>query len=292
MNQSRLQIAKSDIVTHFDKGPRILKITDIAQTLSEQRLFWRLAQRTTTQAFIRFLIQSTKLTRLDFPFPYRKEHRYTWGDVPLLEVLLTLKKDAYFSHYTAMRMHGLTEQIPKTIYLNHEQRPQPQTSQLEQGRIDAAFSRRPRISQNAIDFNETRICLINGMHTGQLGVIDERVNYDSSDTVNVRLTNLERTLIDITVRPVYSGGVFEVRKAFQNAKEKVSVNALAALLQKLKYVYPYHQAIGFYLEHTGYKEHEYELLSRFPIEYDFHLAHEMKETEYNKKWRLYIPKGF
>ena len=64
----------------------------------------------------------------------------------------------------------------------------------------------------------------------------------------LRFTNLERTLIDAAVRPVYAGGVFEVRKAYQLAKEKVSVNRLAALLQKLNYIYPYHQAIGFYLE--------------------------------------------
>ena len=62
----------------------------------------------------------------------------------------------------------------------------------------------------------------------------------------LRFTNLERTLIDATVRPVYAGGVFEVRKAYELAKEKVSVNRLAALLQKLDYTYPYHQAIGFY----------------------------------------------
>ena len=36
----------------------------------------------------------------------------------------------------------------------------------------------------------------------------------------IRLTNIERTLIDIAVRPVYSGGVFEVLKAYRLAKDK------------------------------------------------------------------------
>ena len=293
MNKTRIQIAKPDIVAYLDAhNNHILKLTEIAAILSKQRAFWRLAQRTNTQQFIKFMSDNGSLKRLDFPFPYRAEIRYIWGDVPLLEVLLTLKKDAYFSHYTAVRMHGLTEQVPKTIYLNHEQRPQPQNPHLEQGRIAAAFSRRPRVSQNSIDFDDVRICLVNGMYANQLGVANEQVSYNGDTKVNVRLTNIERTLIDITVRPIYSGGVFEVLKAFRLAKDQVSVNGLAAMLQKLKYVYPYHQAIGYYLERAGYKPSLLDLLRRFPMDYDFYLANQLGDTEYNKDWRLYIPRGF
>ena len=293
MNKSRAEISKKDIVSFFDKtNQRIFKLGDLAAILAQNRDFWRLSQTFTTQDFIRFLIQKTKLKRLDFPFPYRSETRYTWGDVSLLSVLLNLKKDAYFTHYTAVRMHGLTEQIPKIIYLNHEQPPRPQSYELEQGRINAAFARSPRMSQNTIEYEDISICIINGMYTGQLGVIEQEVSYDSTIRSNVRLTNVERTLIDITVRPAYSGGVFEVLKAFKLAREQVSVNRLAAMLQKLRYVYPYHQAIGFYLERAGYKSSSVDLLRRFPMEFDFYLAHQMGQTEYIKEWRLYIPKGF
>jgi hypothetical protein len=293
MKKTRIQIAKPDIVDYLDsQTSHILKLKEIAAILSRERAFWRLAQRTNTQEFIRFLIDNGKLKKLDFPFPYRPETRYVWGDIPLLEVLLTLKKDSYFSHYTAVRMHGLTEQVPKTIYLNHEQRPQPQNPHLEQGRIAAAFSRRPRASQNVIELGNVRICMVNGMYTNQLGVVKDKVSYDGESKVNVRLTNLERTLIDITVRPVYSGGVFEVQKAYRLAKDQVSVNALTAMLRKLKFVYPYHQAIGFYLERAGYKSSLVDLLRSHPKDYDFYLAHEMGETEYVKDWRLFIPKGF
>jgi predicted transcriptional regulator of viral defense system len=293
MKKTRIQIAKPDIIKYLDKlASHVLKLTEIAAILSQERAGWRLTQRTTTQQFITFLIEQSELKQLDFPFPYRSECRYVWGDVPLLEVLLTLKTNAYFSHYTAIRMHGLTEQVPKTIYLNHEQRPQPQNPHLEQGRIAAAFSRKPRMSQNSIDFDGVRICMVNGMFTNQLGVANEKVSYDSEKKLNVRVTNVERTLIDIAVRPAYSGGVFEVQKAFLLAKDNVSVNALAAMLQRLKYVYPYHQAIGYYLERAGYRDSLLELLRRFPMDYDFYLAHEMGETEYVKEWKLYIPKGF
>ena len=294
MSKTRLQIAKPDIVEHFEKEtPKVLKLTDIKAILSEKRAFWRLAQRTTTQPFIEFLTEHSKLKRLDFPFPYRTEIRYVWGDVPLLEVLLTTKPNCYFSHYTAVRMHGLTEQVPKTIYLNHEQHLKSQsTGGLEQGRIDAAFSRRPRVSNNQITFENVNICLVNGKNTNQLGVITETVQYDSETPIRVRLTNLERTLIDITVRPIYAGGISEVQKAFLLAKDQVSINTLAAMLPKIGHTYPYHQAIGFYLERAGYKSRSLDLLRRFPMNYDFYLANEMGETDYIKDWRLHVPKGF
>ena len=72
----------------------------------------------------------------------------------------------------------------------------------------------------------------------------------------------------------------------------VSVKKLAAYLRKLHYVYPYHQAIGFYMERAGYDERLLKLLEDFPIEYDFYLQHAMRSPVLNNRWRLYVPKGF
>jgi len=57
MKNTRIQIAKPDIIKHFDEEmPRVLNQKDIAAALSKQRAFWRLAQRTNTQNFIQFLV--------------------------------------------------------------------------------------------------------------------------------------------------------------------------------------------------------------------------------------------
>jgi len=291
--RSRIQIAKQDIFQCLASQPSpVFKLSDLKKILSEQRSDWRLAQRTTTQEFIEFLEKQGKLTTFYFPFPHRAETRYVWGSVPLLEVLLTLKPNCYYSHYTAVRMHGLTEQLPKTIYLNHEQHLKSQsTGGLAQERIDMAFRRKARESNNVIDFEDIKIYLINGKNTDRLGVVTESATYDSDAPVTVSVTNLERTLIDITVRPAYAGGVFEVLKAFRLAKDQVSVNALAAMLQKIGHTYPYHQAIGFYLERAGCRPSQLDLIRRFPMNFDFYLANNMGEVDYVKAWRLYIPKG-
>lgn len=295
MNRSRIQIAKPDIVSHFDGlSSPILKLKEIRAILSNQRAFWRLAKNTTAEKFIEFLEKHSKLKSFEFSFPQRTEKCYVWGDVPLLIIFLALKKNLYFSHYTAMRMQGLTEQSPTSIYITDERRSVHQHAheKLEQADIDQAFKQAPKISHNWIEHAEKKIYLLNGSDTEHLGVIAKRVNDEEGMEVSVRVTNLERTLIDITVRPVYAGGIFEVAKAFELAKNEVSINKLVAMLRKRNFTYPYHQAIGYYLERAAYKSSQIDLIRRIPIEYDFHLMHEMSETRYVRDWRLFVPNWF
>jgi predicted transcriptional regulator of viral defense system len=236
-------------------------------------------------------METGQLAEVVFPFPppYKREVRYAWGKVSLYEVMQTIKPGCYFSHYTAVKFHGLTEQLPKTTYLTIEQSVASiSKGEMNQAAIDRAFNGAPRTSTNIAESKDFRICVVAGRNTGNLGVIEQVVVPDAGP---LRLTNLERTLIDITVRPVYAGGVFEVAKAFELAKDKLSVNALTAMLKKLKYTYPYHQAIGFYLERAGYKSNLIDLLRKLPMDFDFYLTHQMGTTEYVKAWRLHIPKG-
>lgn len=293
MNRTRFQIATPDIIRYFDELPtRIHRLSDIAEHLRQQREFWRLTLDMSTRKFIKELIEMGHLAETIFPFPspYKREVRYAWGNVSLYEVMQSIKPDCYFSHYTAAKFHGLTEQLPKTTYLTVEQfNKSISNGEMTQGSIDRAFQGKPRVSSNIADSKDFRVCIVQGKNTGRLGVVEQTVIPDAQP---LQLTNLERTLIDITVRPVYSGGVFEVAKAFELAKDKLSVNALAAMLKNLKYTYPYHQAIGYYLERAGYKSSLVDLLRNQPIKFDFYLTHKMGATDYVQSWRLYIPKGF
>ena len=289
--QTRLQIAKPDILTLFQESPsRIYSRRGIGEILSKNRNFWRLAQATTVDDFIAFMVERTQLGAVKLDFPNRPINRYVWGEVAALDLAQSLDTDGYFTHYTAIHLHGLTEQIPKTIYFNIEQRATGGGGQLSQAGINRAFKGKCRVSNNVAGYRDQRICLVNGQNTQQLGVVDLQTSGGS----RVRVSGIERTLIDAVVRPVYAGGVFEVASAFEMARDRdqLSVNRLVATLRKLNYTYPYHQAIGFYLEHGGYRPAQLELLRRFPMEFDFYLAHQMKETDYNEKWRLFIPQGF
>ncbi len=298
---TRLQLARAEILKSFEsRETRVYRQRELERILAENRERWRLAQSMAFGEFLEYLIKSRKLRRMEFGFPQRKEVRYCWGGVPLEAVLLTLKPGCHFSHFTAVQMHDLTEQDPRTVYINHEQRPKPASAAgLSQDRIDLAFRRNPRMTKNVANVKGMarqglRVCLLNGKHTGYLGVEERKtVLPEEGGKVVLRLTDIERTLIDIAVRPFYSGGVAEVRKAYERAAGRVSVNRLAGLLRKLGHVYPYHQAIGFYLEAAGVYDRSAVELFRdgFEYEFDFYLAYGMEETEYVPEWRIYVPKG-
>jgi hypothetical protein len=107
----------------------------------------------------------------------------------------------------------------------------------------------------------------------------------------LRVTLPERTLIDIVVRPSYAGGVVEVLSAFKAARSVISVNSLVQALRQLGYVYPYHQAIGFYMDRAGYDPKQVERLRELGTPFNFYLAHDIRDREFVPGWRLFVPRG-
>lgn len=287
---TRIQIAKPDIVDYFNNLPKsIFDQSEINTILEQKRAFWRLAQSMTRNKFVEFLTKNSGLKVVRFNFPHRRIIKYVWGEAPLYELVLSLKPNCYLTHYTAMYYHQLTDQVPKIINVNAEQKAKPRyPSTLEQERIDYAFKKPTRLSNNIVEYEGYKIRLLNGVHTKNIGVVE----LPGPEGETLRITEIERTLIDIAVRPEYSGGVFEVLQAYRRASDKVSVNRLAALLKSIDYVYPYHQVIGFYLEMAGtYKKSQIALLRKFEVKHDFYLMHQIKEPEYSQQWRLFYPKG-
>jgi len=289
--QSRLQIAKPDIIKAFEEaGRRVFWQSDISHILDRNRAFWRLAQNTTTAKFLDFLLEKTDL-KLEYLEPLNHPNvsgisRYVWKEASAYEIALSMKRDAYLSHGTAVFLHGLTEQIPSRIFVNSEQSPKPKSGHLTQEGINRAFAGRQRESQFIFKFGRSEALLLWGKNTGQLEVTD--MTYSAA---TLRVTGLERTLIDIAVRPSYAGGVFQVLDAYRGAKDRVSVGTLLATLKKLDYVYPYHQAIGFYMQKAGYSRSQYSRLKSIGLKYDFHLVYGLKDKEYDSEWRLFFPKS-
>ena len=292
--RTTLSIAEQKIIEYFMKIPkRVLTPEQIEEILEKQRQSWGLANSVTVGKFIGFLVNKTKLRGVEIKFPstlIRNFYRYSWGEASPFAIASSLKPEYYFSHYTAMFAHQLTEQVPKIIYLTWQQPEKARIIRpLEQKKINWAFEQRPRISENIAPCSDHQICILYGMHTGNLGIIESQ----GPEGEKIRVTNVERTLIDITVRPFYAGGVSEVLKAFKLAKDQVSINKLAVILKKIGYVYPYHQAIGFYLEKSGvYKESAIKIFRNMNMNYDFYLTYQMKDKDYSKDWRLFYPKGF
>ena len=130
------------------------------------------------------------------------------------------------------------------------------------------------------------IYILSGKYTNQLGTI----NIIGPLGEKLRTTNIERTLIDIAVRPNYAGGVENVLYIYKQAAKTVSIDKLVKVLVQLKYIYPYHQAVGFYLDRTGvFSDKEIDVLLKIGMKFDFYLAHHMQQKKYSSKWRLFYP---
>lgn len=291
MKKGQLQKAKPDIISFFNASDtHVFSYSLLNRVLNINRYHWKLSASIYLKKFVEFLLNEIKFEEIILEFPHVKIKRYLWNKPSIFEITLSLYPKAYLSHYSAVFLHNLSEQIPKTIYLNLEQTIKPrQKERLEQGRINTAFKNKQRMSNNVATYKEYKLCVLNGKYTDNLGVVE----ISGMQKEKLFVTNLERTLIDIVVRPAYSGGVFEVLNAYRLASDKISINKLAATLKQLDYIYPYHQAIGFYLEKAGvYRAEQINFFkNKFKTVYDFYLTHGMKEMAYSENWHLYYPKG-
>lgn len=253
---------------------------------SWKREEWNISQSKSVKHLIEFLINEKII--LEHIFNYERGNRkkiYLSGPFDDFTLFSGIQKLSYYTHYSSMYLHQLTQQIPKTFYLNFEHTSKFPLISISQEAIDESFSKEQRKTTRHYTYKEKRIYILNGKNTDRLGVI-----HQLSDTQSYYYTDLERTLIDIAIRPVYSGGVFEVLGAFNRAKNLLDPMRLKSYLEKLQYIYPYEKVIGFYLEKSGYNDQVLQLFTK-KSPYKFYLTYNIKNKEFSNRWNLYYPKG-
>lgn len=269
-------------------GKHVFSAVAIAQMLEENRNTWGFAATTTIAKLVERLVSNEIIKPIEIRFPDNKVvTRYTYHIPTIYEMAVSLHARSYISHYPAMHLLGLTTQVPKTIYVTNElSKKTTSESILTQKGIDRAFTLPQRRNENSGIYDDYQIVVLNGKYSGRAGVTTLLKEYGGYS-----YTGLERTLIDIAVRPNYSGGAFMVLEAYKNALiQDISVNKLNAMLENLSFIYPYQQAIGFYLEKAGYTGKQLDVLRSKISQFDFYLDYQMSNPSYSKEWKLYYPK--
>ena len=260
--------------------------TFLKTVFQKNREQWNISVSVKTKHFLDFLIKEKILTEYEFRDQNGKRKLiFSLLGVDEYTLIMGLHPNGYYSHYSSMILNQLTLQMPKSYYLNVEHTKDILSQSLTQDAIDSAFSQPQRKASNYFIFKTKKIFVINGKKTDRLGVVTK-----NSNTESCAYTDLERTLIDIAIRPAYSGGVFEVLGAYQTAKKQVDPKKLESYLTELNFIYPYHQVIGFYLEKAGYGTKVLKLFEK-ETPFKFYLTYNIRSKEFSPKWNLYYPKG-
>lgn len=212
---------------------------------------------------------------------YKSFWRYAHSEATAFDVASSLRAGGYLSHGSAVFLHGLRN-TSTAIYWNKEQSPKPDTKgQLTQRGIDRAFSSNPRTSKYVFLYANQRIVLLNGKNTG---------NYEvTTHPSGLPVTSLERTLFDIAVRPNYAEGPEAVLDAYRIARPKIKLQKLLRIIRHVDHVYPYNQAIGFYLSRVGFEANDLTPFRDMGLKFRFYLANKMQDPAFDKEWKIYIP---
>ncbi len=287
-----LSQAKPKIRAALKAGPEVVfKEAQLRDLLAQHREAWEFDKGLKLADFIEYLVATKDLQKVELRSEkYKTVVRYALRKYSPYLMALSIRPRSYLSHGTAVFLHALNDQLPKTIYANQEQTPKPSSygGELTQDRLNLAFSRRQRTSSYVYSLEGGyRIVLLSGKQTGDLGV--KAAQGPNGELLPV--TGIARTLIDIAVRPAYAGGIVQVLEAYRGAKGRVGAKEIVQTYQKLDYLYPYHQAIGFLMERAGFAAKEYRQLAKLGTPFDFYLVHGMKKTSFDEKWRLFFPEG-
>lgn len=287
--QLKMEKNKENILSFFNEKVEFYRIRELRKIYNECIDKKYIYSATTFTAFQKYLIQNDIYKeKFVLGFPSKTYTRYFVENPSLYRAIQSISSNAYFSHYSAVEYHNLTNNIPKTIFISLEKsKPLNEATKkrLIQEEINKAFYMPPRISKNLTVKDIYSINLLQSKYSNKLGIIE--TNYNNA---KINITNIERTLIDIAVSPYYCGGCFEVLNVYKKAKGRVDIQKLHDMLIKLDYIYPHHQAIGFYLEKAGYKEDDLKLFDH-DKKLRFFIQRELKEKDrkYSERWNLYYP---
>jgi len=237
-----------------------------------------------TEIYLQYMVDKGLIGEIVIEGEKRNMKRYlTLPDTSPFEIACSLKTNSYLSHLAAAYVHGLVPAEPHVICVSVEgSKRAAEEGDLDQEKIDEAFQRPQRQSGAKMRCGNKHFLLLTSIYAERAG-IEERRRFS--------LTGIERTLIDLTVRPAYGGGAGNILRTYKKAISSLSIDRIIKLLEILSYKYPYHQSIGLYLSLAGYcQQKELDKLKKMGMIHSFYLEYEMIDPVYSDEWNIYFPK--
>ncbi len=190
--------------------------------------------------------------------PMKSGPKGHWSEHAFALVPFLVKtKDYYVSFVTAMNYWGMTEQIPRTVYVVLRRQKKP----LEAQSSKFIFVKKPRLGEY------------------------EKFNVSGAE---VNLASREQTIIDALLFPQYSLGIEEVTKAIVYSQKELNWTKLIFLAKEEKKVVQ--QRLGYVLDLLKLSKYSKKLKGNFADFAWLDPSYAKKVLTRDKKWGLKINK--
>lgn len=186
------------------------------------------------------------------------------------EIAMALTTPAAISHWSALHFHGMTEQIPRTVFITTVREQEKKNGKNIQNR-----SHTEKI--NGIKYSIFAVKAERFFGTKKYWVGETRVN----------ITDPERTLIDGLITPKYFGGWAEVYTAFINHFSDISLDRIIEYALRLDAAVA--KRLGWILERQKVDDTILQPLIDLPINgYRPLDPHGPRKGHCDKKWHIQI----
>ena len=238
-----------------------------------------------------------KSVQLDWQF-LKKDFRHivsVSSEVDPVELGMGFFNDGYICCGSALYWNELTNQVPHHYYIASERKsPQARRPRVKFAEYDlrTEFLKDPRKTSKVATHGHYTYTLLERSHSGGLGVTEKRFKISGRQSL-MRITNIERTLLDCTIYPHYSGGIATVLDAYATAGRKLSLNKLIQYYKSLNLIYPYWQRIGLILEKQMGEKRARNWKTEFGRpRYRFYIDRPAKaDWVVNERWNVAYPAG-
>lgn len=181
-----------------------------------------------------------------------------WAEHPFV-VAASILNEYYIGFWTALNYWGLTEQVPRTIFI--------------------AMNRRRR----SFEYNKQKFRLITLNKKKFFGFVEGKIN-----NASFKISSKEKTIVDCLMHPEYCGGIIEAAKSIKNHHKELDWKDLLKMIDKLN-IGAVRQRLGFILETLGIKRDILKKLMKKTKGFAWlDPLHPKKIISYSHRWQLKI----
>lgn len=154
-------------------------------------------------------------------FPKDRVFQFLGKQQDAEDIACTVDPFAFISHLSAMAYHGLSNRLPKVIYLSTP--PPKDWTNFANKRMEKDYSGHfkefldyglPKLTRiNFTEIKKNKIFKYSSIHQGAFKHIDGRM---------LRVSTIGRTFLDMLRKPEYCGSMYHVVDVFENSAEQYS----------------------------------------------------------------------